>query len=432
MRVIINDEERLLAFRRDAGGALAANDRPGLKVEASLFQIAKSNGVPEPTIHYVLGNEDGLGDGFIMEWLDGETLGARIARSPEFERIRTGLAYSCGQIIGRIHDIDLDCGGLFDQLKFVSTEQYVQQTWNTYKDLRTPQPMLDYTAHWLLQNIPDLDTPRLVHNDFRNGNIMVSPEHGVVAVLDWELAHKGDPIRDLGWICTNSWRFGVPELPVGGFGKREDLLAGYKESTGRTVSSEHLKFWEVFGSFWWGCSSLAMGATYRHGLNASIERPAIGRRTSECQMDCVNLLIPGSVYPPTSSHDSLSAELPSTSELLKSVRDFLREELMPDCVGRTKYLTRVASNSLEIVLREVELSEAVNSYQRPALEDLLGHSGDVRTLQEELTLAIRDGSLPISNEKLKAYLRQTISNQVAIDQPKYSGYRIALNHSAEA
>lgn len=76
---------------------------------------------------------------------------------------------------------------------------------------------------------------------------MVSPEHGVVAVLDWELAHKGDPIRDLGWICTNSWRFGVPELPVGGFGTREDLLAGYKESTGRTVSSEHLKFW---GSFW--------------------------------------------------------------------------------------------------------------------------------------------------------------------------------------
>ena len=102
-----------------------------------------------------------------------------------------------------------------------------------------------------------------------------------------------------------------------------------------------------------------MGATYRHGLNASIERPAIGRRTSECQMDCVNLLIPGSVYPPTSGHDSLSAELPSTSELLKSVRDFLREELMPDCVGRTKFLTRVASNSLEIVLREVELSEAV-------------------------------------------------------------------------
>ena len=46
-------------------------------------------------------------------------------------------------------------------------------------------------------------------------------------MLDWELAHLGDPMEDLGWLCVNSWRFGAVDLPVGGFGTREDLFAGY-------------------------------------------------------------------------------------------------------------------------------------------------------------------------------------------------------------
>ena len=123
---------------------------------------------------------------------------------------------------------------------------------------------------------------------------MVSPA-GVVAVLDWEIAHIGDPMRDLGWICTNSWRFGRSELPVGGFGGYADLFRGYERVSGRAVDPAHVKFWEVFGSFWWACSSLTMAEHYRTGPDKTVERPAIGRRSSECQVDCVNLLIPGPV-----------------------------------------------------------------------------------------------------------------------------------------
>ena len=59
--------------------------------------------------------------------------------------------------------------------------------------------MIDYAGRWLKEHLPRNPKMALVHNDFRNGNIMISPE-GVVAVLDWELAHIGDPMRDLGWI----------------------------------------------------------------------------------------------------------------------------------------------------------------------------------------------------------------------------------------
>jgi len=79
------------------------------------------------------------------------------------------------------------------------------------------------------ERLPDIASARetLVHGDFRHGNLMIGPD-GLRGVLDWELAHRGDPLEDLGWICVNSWRFGNIDLPVGGFGTREELFAGYE------------------------------------------------------------------------------------------------------------------------------------------------------------------------------------------------------------
>ena len=57
--------------------------------------------------------------------------------------------------------------------------------------------MIDYTGRWLVDNLPGEYSPSLVHNDFRNGNIMFD-QQGIVAVLDWEVAHIGDPVGDLG------------------------------------------------------------------------------------------------------------------------------------------------------------------------------------------------------------------------------------------
>ena len=112
-------------------------------------------------------------------------------------------------------------------------------------------------------------------------------------MLDWELAHIGDPMRDLGWLCTRSWRFGVADKPVGGFGDYDDLFAGYDVRAGHKVDRDAVRFWEVFGSFWWAVGCLSMAQSLRDGKETSLERPVIGRRRSECQIDCVNLLIPG-------------------------------------------------------------------------------------------------------------------------------------------
>lgn len=421
--------DKRLALRRTPGGEYAeiTPQHPGLDVEALLMQSALAVGVPEPEVYYVLQREDELGDGFLMEWLDGEALGARIVRSPEFEAIRPKLAYECGRVLAKIHSIDLDATGLRARLGEIPPAEFVEQTWERYRLLDTPQPMIDYAARWLMDNLPEQHEVALVHNDFRNGNFLLSPE-GIVAVLDWEVAHVGDPMRDLGWMCTNSWRFGASD-PVGGFGQYEDMFKGYEDESGKAVDPDHVKFWEVFGSFWWSVGCLGMAEHYRSGPDKTVERPAIGRRSSECQVDCVNLLIPGPVEMVKESPGFTSVDIPRTDELLVSVRDFLRNDVMDETTGRANFLSRVAANSLDIVLRELTLGPVHQALELGRLQALFQSDEGLDALKRRLVTALRDQQISLDNEALQNHLRQTVVNQIAIDQPKYSGLKNALSNA---
>jgi len=425
------DGERPMALRRAPGGVAreeTIGPGPGLATEAQLMQAAQQAGVPEPEVYYVLRAQDGLGDGFAMEWLDGEALGARIARAPEFEALRENLAYECGKILARIHSVDLDASGLRNKLDTFSPFELMNNSWLRYQAFPTPQPMIDYTARWLQENLPEHYDNALVHNDFRNGNFMVDGEK-VNAVLDWEVAHIGDPMRDLGWICTNSWRFGRTELPVGGFGEYADLFRGYEEESGKPVDPKHVHFWEVNGSFWWAVGCLGFAEHYRTGPDKTVERPAVGRRTSECQVDCVNMLIPGPVELVEGMDVDASSEMPRLNELLISVRDFLRDDVMSATKGRTNFLARVGGNSLDIVLRDLALGEEARALEHKRLQKLLGSRAGLDELRWQLVHALRDGTMALENQELQTHLRSTVANQIAIDQPRYSGLKTALAYS---
>jgi len=428
-RLVIRDAagERRLAMRRAPGGieSVRTPGHPGLRAEAMLMRCAREAGVPEPEVYGVFEPGDGLGDGFVMQWLDGEALGARIVRAESLAAVRPKLAFECGQILARIHAIDLRKTGLDTLLDPMDPAAFVEQTWERYKLLSTPQPMIDYAGRWLREHLPANPRMALVHNDFRNGNFMVGP-NGVVAVLDWEVAHIGDPMRDLGWICTNSWRFGRSDLPVGGFGEYTDLFRGYESVSGTRVDPEHVKFWEVFGSFWWAVGCLGMAEHFRTGPDKTVERPGIGRRSSECQVDCVNLLIPGSVVLVDGKPLTSTLDMPRTDELVSSVRDYLRADIMAATEGRLNFLARVAANSLDIVLRELSLGEAQRTLELRRLCALFGANDDLEALRWRLVRMLRDGTMPLDRPGLAEHLRQTVANQVAIDQPSYSGLKTAL------
>lgn len=427
----INGAEKRLALRRASHDGRSALGRgPTLDVEAKLFSAARGAGVPGPEVFLMLDPEDDLGAGIVMEWISGETLGAKIARAPEFADTRKSLAHQCGEVLAKLHATDVVGAGLDRILESFTPEHTVRKTHASYLEFETPQPMIDFTAMWLLKNLPKHHHLTLVHSDFRNGNFIVDPTKGIVAVLDWELAHIGDPMRDLGWLSTRSWRFGVADKPVGGFGDYADLFAGYEAASGHKVDAHAVKFWEVFGSFWWAVGTLSMAQSFREGAETSVERPGIGRRSSECQIDCVNLIIPGWARKPQAAPHTLSPTgLPTTAELLKGVRDFLRTEASQALEGRNNFLARVAANSVDIALRELTWGSDAAAWEQQALASLLNTHGHVHELRAKLCKAIRLAEIDLHNEKLHAYLRDSVYAQVMIDQPNYPGAVECGKHS---
>ena len=416
-----NNEQVQYALRR--GQPNQVNRRAGqltAALEAQLLKLASLSGVLVPDIRAELEEADGLGQGYLMAWLEGETLGQRIVKRPEFETVRQSLAFECGRELAKIHAIPVD-EDLAAALSEVSPEALVRETWAAYQALGSPQPMIDFTAQWLLNNLPEFTSPTLVHGDFRNGNLMID-ESGLVAVLDWELAHIGDPMRDLGWLCVNSWRFGYSSNPVGGFGAVDDLIAGYESVAAIRVDRSAIDFWQVFGSFWWSVTTLGMAATWRSGETPSLERPVIGRRSSEAQLDCVNLLIPGPASLPDDGATNLSGDLPDAAELISSVSRYLSESVAPSASGAAQFIARVAANSLAIAEREARMGSVLNQAEHSRLREICG-DGDLPILRQQLCTELRAGNLGESTQ-VAGHLRQTAVDRCWVDQPHYSALRM--------
>ena len=276
-------------LRRAPKGYGAAPTRAaGLAAEARLMQLAHEAGVPSPQVLHVLTPEDDLGTGFIMARVEGETIARKILRDTEFASARPKLARQLGGIAATIHGLPRD---KLPELRRLTATAEIAELARDHRSLNWPKPVFELALRWLIRNDPGPpEQETLVHGDFRHGNLIIGGD-GVRAVLDWELAHVGDPMEDLGWICVNSWRFGEIDKPVGGFGSREELFAGY-ESTGRRVDSGRVKFYEVMGTLRWGVMCGGMMQRFRLGPDHSMERAMIGRRASETEIDLLRLLAP--------------------------------------------------------------------------------------------------------------------------------------------
>ena len=276
-------------LRRAPVGYGAAPDRAaGLGAEAVLMQQAYAAGIPSPRVMHVLSPADELGTGFIMGRVDGETIPRKILRDEKFAAARPKLARQLGGVLAKIHALGLP---QLPELRRMTAASEIGELERDYRSLNWPRPVFDLALRWLRDNDPG-PSPEvtLVHGDFRHGNLIIGPD-GVRAVLDWELAHFGDPMEDLGWICVNSWRFGEIDKPVGGFGSREDLFAGY-EAEARRVDPARVHFWEVMGTLRWGVMCCGMMQRFRSGPDHSMERAMIGRRSSETEIDLLRLLAP--------------------------------------------------------------------------------------------------------------------------------------------
>jgi aminoglycoside phosphotransferase (APT) family kinase protein len=258
-----------------------------LLVEAEVMERASAAGIVVPAIVHRCATDDGLGEAFIMDFVPGETVARKILRDETYTTARTQLTCHVGKALAAIHALPLN--DVAEQLPLSNGQDQLTRYEAIYRGFGVNRPVLELAIQWLHSRLPKPVAPTLVHGDFRLGNFIVDTQ-GLAAVLDWELCHIGDPREDVGWICVNSWRFGHREKAVGGFGDLRSLLDAYQAFGGMAFAREDIKWFQALGSLKWGIMCLIMYEAFRSGADPSIERAMIGRRTSEAEIDLLNLM----------------------------------------------------------------------------------------------------------------------------------------------
>jgi aminoglycoside phosphotransferase (APT) family kinase protein len=290
------EKKRLpLVLRRDPGPTVMSSSR---RDEFVLLEALAREGVPVPRVHWLGDETQTLGARFfLMERVEGETIARRLLRDAEYERARQAMTAQLGEILARIHRIDHGAHGL-DFLvapppAATAAATEVERYEQIFRSIAPePHPAFELALRWLDRHRPPDGRRSIVHGDYRIGNVIFGPD-GARSILDWEMAHVGDPMEDLGWLCVRSWRFGNDDLPVGGIGRREALFEAYERAGGGSVDPAHVHFWEVFGNLKWAIICIMQAKTHLDGLVRSVELASIGRRIAETEIELLNLIEEG-------------------------------------------------------------------------------------------------------------------------------------------
>ncbi|HXH21730.1 MAG TPA: phosphotransferase family protein [Dehalococcoidia bacterium] len=285
--------ERGFIVRRDPTGSLLETDRD---VEFRMYQAMAAAGVPVPPMYWI--EPDGAGlerPFFVMGRVEGETNGALLV-SPSYGGSREEIARQKAQILARIHRADWRALGVEAFAGPAPTPETAARVeverWESImrRDALEPQPVLEAALGWLKRNAPVAPAITVVHGDYRTGNFLYDDKK-INAILDWEMAHLGDPMEDIGWLCLRSWRHGT-EL-AGGLVERERFYEMYETAGGYPVDRRSVHFWEVLGNLKLAVIFLTGGRSLVEGRTADLILAMTTRMIPGIEREILTLLEAG-------------------------------------------------------------------------------------------------------------------------------------------
>jgi aminoglycoside phosphotransferase (APT) family kinase protein len=369
----------------------------GHHVEAALIEAARAKGVTAPEVVAVLEEADGLGSGFIMRALPG-TADPKVILACDDP---CGLLRAIARDLARIHRLrqsDVPAG-----VPVMDYRAAIADLKEQFLTAGGDRPIIALGLKWLEDHCPEQVEPVLNHGDYRMGNLLVEGSR-LTGVLDWELAHFGDPHEDLAFGCMAVWRFARYDRPALGLGAVEDYIAAYEAESGTKVDPARFRFWTIYRTVWWALGCLKMAAQWRSGADRMLERVVISRRTSEQELDLLLLLeedapeveraraLEPSLIIGSGHGEANSGEIATAiSEWLASLKDKL--------TGHDLFQLAVARNALGMIARE---SRSIT---------LLEDSG--------LAADILSGTVSLASDGLLARLRRDVLDKLAVDVPRY-------------
>ncbi|MGQ7830656.1 phosphotransferase [Altererythrobacter sp. Z27] len=394
-------------LRRAPSAAMMEGRAIGHDIEAAAIRAVHTVGVLAPEIVVELEPDDGLGTGFVMRALPGTPDPRTILADNAGDAEGRELAGQLARELAGIHGVDFNA--LPEGLPTLDPAEGVAGLRTQFEEAGGDRPVVALALRWLEDNMPAPTDPALIHGDYRLGNVLVAG-HELTGVLDWELAHLGDPHEDLAYACMTVWRFARIDRPAAGLASLEDWFAAYEAAGGRPVDPARFHWWLVYRTCWWALGCWRMGRTWREGADRTVERAIISRRTSEQELDLLLLLEseapqaerervlpPSSLLPPPTGEATAGELATAISEWLATVKDRME--------GHDRFQHAVARNALGIIARD--------------------YAAKVDPVDAPLARALLDGTRTLAEPGLLAQLRRSALDKLAVDMPKYPALAVA-------
>lgn len=378
-------------------------DRPfGHDTEAAIIRAAFGQGVTAPEVVAELTPDDGIGSGFVMRALGGTADPKEILSMQE----TSGLLKQAALDLARIHT--LSQSDVPNDVPVMDYRAAILDFREQFETAGGDRPIIALGIRWLEDNCPEPCDPVLIHGDYRLGNLLVQ-DSKLTGVLDWELAHFGDPHEDLAFGCMAVWLFARYDRPALGLGSLAEYFAAYEAGGEVKVDHERFRFWTIYRTVWWALGCLKCAQHWRSGDDRMLERAVISRRTSEQELDLLMLLEQDAPQEERDrlllpNFDTVEDGEASNGEIATAISEWLGT-IKDQMTGHDRFQLAVARNALGMIARDdVILPLPVD---RDLADDFLSGEGS------------------LDAPELLAHLRRGVLDKVKADVPKYPAFAAA-------
>lgn len=241
--------ERRLILRRDPPASLIETQR---RVEFAAYQAFYGSAVPVPEMLWLEEADDALDHPFfIAQELSGFEAGAYNLQQPPYAQHQASYGLRKWTILGEIAKADPEALGLTRVMDPIAPDACWKRELDYWEgvldeDEITPQPIIRAAIRWLRANPPPpAQKISVVHGDYRTGNFLYDTEGEIHGILDWEMAHLGDPLEDLGWGLNRIWCMARDDRR-GGLLPHAEAVAIWERASGLTADPAALHWWELF------------------------------------------------------------------------------------------------------------------------------------------------------------------------------------------
>jgi aminoglycoside phosphotransferase (APT) family kinase protein len=286
-------ERKGFILRRDPDASLLETERD---LEFHVLKLASDQGVRAPKPLWLESEGEWLDRPFfIMERIDGcETSAQQLISQPELAQSRAQTGRDFVDILAAIHALDWS-PLVPDQLQPPELDrcgvtEIARWEMILDEDALEPQPILKAALAWLKRNQPaPAQRISLVHADYRPGNFLYDKSGRIQAMLDWEMAHLGDPLEDVGWACMRPWRWAGDEQ-MGALMAREEFYRLYEEASGIAIDERSVLFWEVLGNLKLAVIFITGARSFCEGRTHTLEMASLGRNINRLELEILNVM----------------------------------------------------------------------------------------------------------------------------------------------